>query len=350
MPLQTPTLRELVERIRSDIEGELSDVNATLRRSNARIMSIGLAGAFYGVYGFARWVKRQLFVETCDVEILPIYGRRYKVPQNEATFAEYDIEITGTDGETLSSGTKWQREDGAKYTTDADATISSGTAIVKVIADTAGADSNLDAGDELTIVQPVAGINNTATVQSGGKDGADEEDPEVWRDRILDKIRSFKEEDYVVWAREVAGVTRAWAFPHRTGLGYVDVTFARDDDGSGSGTDIIPDASEVTEVQDHIDSKRPPTAKANVFAPAALTIDFEIAATPDTQEVRDAIEAQLKDLIRRDGGPEKTVLHSRMREAISTAPGEEDHDLNAPTTDQTATSGELHVMGTITWV
>ena len=46
-------------------------------------------------------------------------------------------------------------------------------------------------------------------------------------------------DDYVAWATEVPGVTRAWCSPNGMGAGTVVVRFVRDDDD-----DPIPDSGE----------------------------------------------------------------------------------------------------------
>src|SRR5690606_18623762 len=125
----------------------------------------------------------------------------------------------------------------------------------------------------------------------------------------------------------------------------VGVAFVRDDD---SGT-IIPDPGEVNDVQDYIDDRRPVTATVTVYAPQADPLDFNISVTPNTQPVKDAVQAELEDFIRRTAEPGGTLLISQIREAISSAAGEFAHVLHSPLTDQVAASGDIFVMGNITW-
>ena len=66
--------------------------------------------------------------------------------------------------------------------------------------------------------------------------------------------------------------------------------------------------------------------------------------------MKDAIEAELEALIRREAVPGGTILISRIREAISIAAGEVDHRLDAPAADVTHTSGEIVTFGVLTWV
>ncbi|WP_410923633.1 baseplate J/gp47 family protein, partial [Pseudomonas sp. SIMBA_041] len=82
------------------------------------------------------------------------------------------------------------------------------------MADVAGSAGNADVGTVVSLSETVDGIQQggaiTATVQSG----ADIETNDELRSRMLDAYQSTPqggdEEDYVQWARAVAGVTRAW--------------------------------------------------------------------------------------------------------------------------------------------
>jgi len=153
-------------------------------------------------------------------------------------------------------------------------------------------------------------------------------------------------QDYVAWALEVEGVTRAWCYPEELGAGTVTVRFVRDDDASP-----IPDAGEVATVAAHIAALRPVTAQVTVVAPVAATLNFTIQApSPDTAAVRAAIEASLRALLRREAEPGETLLISHIREAISTATDEYDHVLVSPAANVVYTTGQMAVFGAITWL
>ena len=62
--------------------------------------------------------------------------------------------------------------------------------------------------------------------------GSDAETDESLRARVLRRIQKPPQGgagyDYVAWALEVPGVTRAWVYPAEMGLGTVTVRFVRD--------------------------------------------------------------------------------------------------------------------------
>jgi uncharacterized phage protein gp47/JayE len=350
MPFSRPTLSELIDRVASDIETRLPGTDARLRRSNLNVLARIHAAGVHGLYGFLDWLAKQLMPDTAEAEHLARWTSIWGVTRKAAVAATGNVSFGGTNGTAIPAGTLIQRADGAQFTTDAEGTISGGSATIAVTAAVAGADGNADASTSLTLVSPIAGINTTATVAAGGlSGGADEEDDDSLRERLLSRVQrqphGGADFDYETWALEVAGVTRAWVYPQELGLGTVTVRFVRDDDVS-----IIPDAGEVAAVQAYIDARRPVTAAVTVVAPTAVPLDFEISGlNPNNTPVKAAIEAELEDLLRREAEPGGTILISHIREAISAAAGEYDHVLVSPSANVTHTPGQLATMGTITW-
>jgi uncharacterized phage protein gp47/JayE len=130
------------------------------------------------------------------------------------------------------------------------------------------------------------------------------------------------------------------------GDNLVFVTFVMDD----KTPSIEPDAGEIQDVQDYLDARRPVGAEVVVDAPTLTAVAFTLAITPDTSAVRAAAEAELADLLRRDGEPGGTIYHSRVHEALAAAEGETDHTITVPAGDVVMPAGELPILGTVTWV
>lgn len=350
MPFVRPTLLELVERIAADIESRLPGVDARLRRSNAAVLARVLGGATHGLHGNLEFLAGQIFPDTAEKEYLERWASIWSVLRKPAAAGQGSVIFTGTNGTVIPAGTLLQRSDGAEYTVDADATIAAGSATAAVTAGQAGAAGNTAAGSALSLVNPLAGVNASATVAAGGvTGGADAELDEDLRGRLLARIRQpphgGADFDYVAWALEVPGVTRAWCYPRYLGNGTVGVAFVCDDQPGG----IIPDAAKVSEVQDYLDFLRPVTADLTVFAPVARPLDLTIRIAPDSAAVRAAVTAELADLVTRTAVPNGTIYLSHIREAISVAAGELDHTLVAPVADVVCSGGEISIMGAITW-
>lgn len=351
MPFQRPTLTELVERSGQDFVSRLALAGAALRRSVIGVLARVVAGAAHSLHGHLDYLAKQVFPDTSELEYLERQGALYGISRKAATFAVGDVTFTGTNGTLIPAGTVLQRSDALQYETDADATIASGTATAAVTALTSGDASNADAAVALTLVSPIIGVSSSATVAAGGLTlGSDQESDDDLRQRIKERIQFAPQggaaDDYVAWAKEVAGVTRAWTFPAELGAGTVTVRFVRDDDAS-----IIPDAAEVTAVQEYIDERRPVTALVTVVAPVATPLNFTIAVVPDTVATRAAVEAELRDLLNRDEiVPGGTLPLSQIRTSIGIAEGVTDYTLSAPSADVTRTTGQITTFGAITWV
>lgn len=351
MSFKRPTLAELIERDIADIESRLPSSDARLRRSNLNVLARMHAGVTHGLYGFLDYMSKQILPDTSEVEFLDRHASVWKIPRKAATKATGSITFTGTDTTVIPINTTVQRSDAVEFVTDAEATITGGVASVAVTAVVAGIDSNTAESSALTLVTPIAGVDSNATVNSGGiANGTDTETDDALRIRLIDRIQQpphgGAEFDYTKWALEVSGVTRAWVYAQELGLGTVTVRFVVDDHESS----IIPDAAQITLVQDYIDAARPVTAAVTVVAPVAVPLALTITGlSPATQVVKDAIEAELTDLLRREAVPGGTILISHIREAISVAAGEHDHAVTVPSADVTHSTGEIATLGTITW-
>lgn len=348
MSFVRPSLSEIVARIESDIETRLA-TGRLLAKSFLAIMARAYAGAVHLLYFYINWAVLQLFPDTAEAEYMTRWAAIWGVPRTPATFADGDVAFTGVNGTVVPEGLRLKRSDGGFFLTTESGTISGGQVSLAVQAVNAGSAGNTEAAGVLVVVTSIAGLNSTAAVAGGGiTGGLDAESDESLRARLLDRIQQPPHGgalfDYVKWAKEVSGVTRAWA--ESTFEGTVTVRFVLDNE-----TDIIPDSGKVAEVQAYIDSpyRRPATADVTVVAPTAVPLNFTIDLNPDTADIRTAVTESLKDLIRRTAEPGGTLLISKIREAVSVAAGENDNVVTVPNANVTHTAGQIATMGTITW-
>ena len=344
MSFERPALKDLVERISSDAESRLSVPQ--LRRSNAKVYSRVLAGASHGLHGHIEWLAKQLFVDTADSDFLDRWASIYAIQRKKATKASGSVAITfASEIVPIPVGSLMQTDDGVQFETIDGVTRDKK---VRVRALLTGETGNVVKGDVLTLSNPIAGVMSEVTVE-GISGGANAEDDESLRTRLLFRMQEQPhggaKSDYVAWALEVPGVTRAWCYPNEGGVGKVTVRFVCDD-----LENIVPTPEMVEKVDSHIEEKRPVTAdvtiKAPTLKPVAITIE---SLSPDTTAVREAVKKELQDLFIRESEPGKTVLVSHIRAAISYAIGEEDHQLVAPLDNPEATANELLTLGDITW-
>lgn len=349
MPYSRPTLQQLINRTSADAIARLG-LEELLRRDDMQVLARVLAGASHALHGHIAWLAEQVIFDTAEAEYLERWASIWGVVRKAAAASAGNVTITGNNGLVIPAGTAMVSASGIGYTTVADVTIAGGSATAAVLADAAGAAGNALAGSLLNLSTPIPGVASQVIVAAGDlTGGTDIETDDALRARFIARIQepphggaSF---DYVTWAREVAGVTRAWVYPQELGLGTVTVRFVRDNDVS-----LIPDAAEVLSVQQYIDARRPVTANVNVVAPVAVALNFSISVTPNTLAVKAAVESELIDLIRRESEPGGTILLSHIREAISIAAGESNYTMTTPSADVTRSVGQMTTMGTITWV
>jgi uncharacterized phage protein gp47/JayE len=340
MAFERPGLRELIARTLTDTQSRLT-ADELLRRADAEVFARVLAGASHTLHGHLDWIARQVIYDTADAEILERWAGLFAIDRKPAASASGTVTATGSG--TIPAGTLYRRSDGAEFAVTASSTAPCAVPVQAVVAGAAG---NTAAGT-LSLQSPIAGVASTAAVVTISN-GADVEDDASLRARLRAHLRAPPHggaaSDYVQWALEVPGVTRAWVYPLEGGAGTVTVRFVRDDDAS-----IIPDAGEVAAVQTHIDAVRPVTAAVTVAAPTAVPLNFSIHLVPDTPETRTAVDAALRELIAAEAEPGKTILITHLREAISTAVGETDHTLTSPAVNVTYSISQIAAMGTITW-
>jgi uncharacterized phage protein gp47/JayE len=355
VPFARPSLADLITRARADLGSRLSIAGALLRRKMADVLATVWAGAVHLLHGHLDWAARQLLPTTCDPDRVPIFASLVGLSLTPATFAIGDIVVTGVDGSDIPEGTIYRLDANTTYVVNVGGIIASGTVTITVQAELAGAAGNLAAGVELTLESPITGVDGTATVDTDGiGDGFDEETLEHLRGRVVlrwqEPPSGGSDQDYEAWALAVAGVTRVWVYRNENGLGTVVVRFVID-----GRPDIFPSGGEVTAVQTALDAERPTTAEVTAAAPTALDVDFTIHLSPDTADLRTAVEAELTDLLRReaipgDGAGLGTIKLSHIRTALGVAVGEGDYTLTVPAADVVPTTGQLAVMGTVTWV
>lgn len=358
-----PSLSELISRIATDLISRLGTYEFEMRRSLPGVLSRVWSESVNGLYAFIEYLAGEFLPDTAKIW-LDRHASIWGISRIAAKFAAGNIRFTGSNGTIVPQGTVLRRGDGVEYITTTLATVADGEAVAAIRCLTAGLTGNMDAGTVLSLVSPIAGLSANGTIETGGlTGGAEAEGDEALRARLLDRIRQpphgGADFDYVKWAKAFsATITRVWVYPLEAGLGTVTVRFMMDD----TYDDGIPQADDVNAMKAHLEALRPVTVELHVGAPNAVPLDFVFTKVePDTPAVRAAIEAELRDLIRREatarGGvpntPDGKLYISRLREAVSLATGERNYVMASPNDDVQdfvqPDVGEIFVMGGITW-
>lgn len=343
MAFDRPTLRELITQMTTDAEREAGAKQ--LRQSNLRVLPKVFAYACHGLYGFITWILKQLFPDTAEKQFLERQASIQGIYRRAASKATGTLTVSYTEGATLPVGTIFMADDQTRYETTAEPEVGSYTVPVQCLE--TGTIGNREAGQTYTLVSPVVGVDAEA-VGSEMAGGAEAESDESLRKRLLFRLqnppRGGAKEDYIAWAEEVPGVTRAWCFPKEQGIGTVVVRFATD----GMTEDGIPTSGMVQIVSDYIAEVAPVTATPYVVAPVAKPVNFRIKdLIPNSESVRAQVEAELKSLFIKEAHPGEALKLTHIQQAISSAAGEDDYELLEPTADVPADSTQLLVVGEV---
>ena len=347
-----PTLdyRQVRDVILRDIANKLPAANVG-SDSDYYVRANATGSAIEGLYEHQKWIARQLFADTADIDILESkHANPRGITRKVAARAAGSVSFNGTVGAAISIGTEVKTGSGISFITTAAGVIGAGgTAIIAAQASVAGISGNQVVGAALMLSAAPSGVqSNAAIVSMTG--GADIETPAALLARVLFDIRMPESGgasyDYYKWALEVPGVTDAYIFTQRRVANGVDVVI----ETSGG----LAGAALIAAVAAYIETKRPPGANVLVGAPtlvnvpitAVLTLNGAVLA--DVQLLASAAltnyfnQLHVGDVVRR----------AQLITLLTSIKGVIDVNLNAPAANvqpvADATHSELAVLGVVT--
>ncbi|EDA0820568.1 baseplate J/gp47 family protein [Salmonella enterica] len=359
MSYKTPTLAALIAQSQQDIAQHLRGTQPRIRKTALNALSYGQAGLAAGEHEHLNWVARQIVPSTADEDNLLDACNYYGVKRKVATPAQGTLPVAFQGAATIPAGTRWQRDDGVQYASLVDATqTAAGVVDVALKAVNAGNDGNAPAGTTLTLVTPVAGVSSQAKTTEALTGGADTEPLNELLARLEYRVQyppgGGTRWDYVRWARECAGVTRAWCLPTLDGPGTVGVTFVMD-----ALADIFPTQADVARVQDYIAGHDDPVTNepvgqplgpvVTVFASTRQPVPVTIKIAPRTDENKKQVTEAINNLFYREACPEETLIPSQFWRAVASVKTLTDFEIIAPAAPVSAGKRSLLVPGVITW-
>lgn len=367
MPWVTPTLEELRSLNRDNIQAKLRS-GPIIPNSSLRVLADADAGLAYLTLLYINWLSLQLMPDTAETVWLDRFANIWLNGRKTATFANGTVTATGISGSLLPSGSILQGSTGnnpsVEFATTSDVTIGSGPTNVNIVA-LVPDQTNLQVGNNLAFTVGVAGVDGAVTI-TAFNDGIPQETDDELRVRVLDRIREppmgGDAEDYVAWALQVPGVTRAWAAPNEMGVGTVTVRFMMDDLRATADptTNGFPNSDDVATVLAYLNTKRPVAVKDFfVEAPIPEPISFTVQGLFDgSAATQAAILASVTKMLKDKASPSfarggvlqsaQTIYAAWVSDAILNADGVEHFDL-AMTDHVMPTNGSMAVMGTVTY-
>lgn len=388
-----PTVAQLIAQAKTAFQAWLPGADTALRRSNLGVTSVVVAGALDGEYGYQDWaIDNALMPDTA----IPPYSTRWG--SLKGATPKGPVAATGTAAFAndlpdipIPSGTLLQLQPGIVFQTTADANTGSGGAVsgvpIKAVLPSPTSDGsqwNCNAGASLTLVRAIDGIDGSqVTVGANITNGAAPETNAAFVARYLQLFRAPPQGgdpyDYVEWALEVPGVTRAWCAPLWMGPGTVavfpmfDVSEAAFGGVPQGGNGVASGEARATAatgdqltVANYIyvgryaakGACRPATALVYVIAPTLVPQDFTLKYVPETQQ--SLVQAAIASVFLAEGAAASidtttgavtggTVELGDIQAAVRAVPQCSGALVLSPTDNITLSIGQLPSLGTCTW-
>jgi uncharacterized phage protein gp47/JayE len=223
-----------------------------------------------------------------------------------------------------------------------------------------GDNTNLDAGTQVEIVVAILGIDSNSFVDVNGfSGGGDIESVEDFRSRFLFRVQNpvanFNDSAIESKVRQdVFGVTRLFIQNATPLTGQVTIYPLFD-----NRPVIIPTGADLIEVKDSVLEIKPANTQdadviVSALTPVATAFTFT-SITPDTTEMRTAIENNLKQFFSDSVSPETDITEGAYQTAIyntvDTVTGNkiEEFVLAAPVGNISITTGEIGTLGVVSF-
>lgn len=379
MPFARPDLTALRAQGAADIAAALPGSDPLLPVSNLSILADVLSEGAHGAYAYLDFIARQAVPFTAVDEAFEGWAAMKNVVRKAATKATKPATFPAGAGSVVPDGTPVSRSDGVEYVTVGEAVAGGGGSVtVQLRAVLAGAAGTLADGAPVVLGQAIAGVTSGGVAAAGGAPGADVEEFEAFRTRVLQVYanppQGGAKSDYEEWAGQVAGVTRAWCRPLAFGPGSVVVYFMMDvvreafggfPQGTGGvATDETRDTPAVGDhlvVANHIYPLRPVTAMVYAFSPGSNVVDLTINLAGASGALQAAVEDAIRAVFLSYGAPGGRVDNSTIEAAIRAIAGTSgfvitdtacSHGAVSPGDVGNITSdpGFLPVLGDVTWI
>lgn len=293
-----------------------------------------------------------LFPDASSGEYLDLHAAQIGMTRRSGAKASVTVTFAGTDGTVIPAGTVVCTPSALRFLTSEAVTVADGSASVVCTAEEIGADYNVPEATVTQMAVNVAGVSGVtnAAASTGGAD--EESDADFWtryHERCTQTITSGNAEHYVMWAKEVDGVSYALCVPLWNGNGTVKVIVGGADRGA-------VDEAIVTACASHINAEKPIGATVTVVSAEELSVPVtaEVVLTDGytlaqvSEELSAAVGALFSAL---PFAQAQTVPYSRFLACLLGCEGVADYSaltVNGASTALSVEAGKVPVPGTVT--
>ena len=338
------SLQELIDRAKSTLMAKTGQNNPAIDA-----IASAIAGVSYGQYGYQDQLFRELHPETCSEPWLYLHANRHDVPRLLPTFARGHVQFEQLGGVVvIPKGTLLTNASNEYETTKEQYSDSP----VDVIALTSGANSNLAAGNTLSLSEGLNGINPNNIQSQGITSGADIEALEHWRARVIVAFEKNeligKAEDYQAWAVSAhSDVDFAWALDNTPERGMVEVYIGTRQNNPTLSNEVI------NLVQATFEKNRLAGCHPRALLPEQAALDIEIQGIED-QAIRNDVVAALANMVKNkmakideETKKPESITPTQIVLAISAVTN--NFIVRTPTEEAIIERNQIHVLGAVTW-
>jgi hypothetical protein len=233
------------------------------------------------------------------------------------TIGTFQVNVNGVAGSVLRQNLTFKSNEstlnpGQLYVLDSQYICSGTTNLITIRSLGAGSTFNLEIGNNLTITEPVIGVNKTVTITSVITQPKAGETIEAYRQAILNAIQlepqGGSRADYRQWATDAQGVRLVYPYVGES-LGavdvYVEATLIDSTDGKGTpSTTLLNDVESVLNYDTDITKaiyergRKPIQVFLNIQPINLVPVDIAITGlNVNNADVRATIQASIKDML-----------------------------------------------------
>ena len=317
-----PTIQQLNSNISNDLKNKLSLLSDALKKV-LNAFALVMSGQFHLAYLYLRDTQDNVFPDTATTEEFGgtldrqglIYLNRRRFPDSIGTFS---VSVTGVAASVLRENLTFKSNEGTLnpgqlYILDSEYILTGTDDVIQVRSLGAGSTYNLAVSDNLTITEPIIGVDKTVTVTAVVTQPRAGETVELYRQAILNAIQlepqGGSRADYRQWATDAQGVRLVYPYVADVNTGivsiYVEAVLIDSEDGKGTPTTaILDDVEEVLNYDPDVTKpiyergRKPVQAFLDVLPIVLVPVDVTITglnvSTPAIQAtIQSSIEAML---------------------------------------------------------
>ncbi|NOU98491.1 baseplate J protein [Paenibacillus sp. LMG 31457] len=295
------------------------------------------------------------FADTTYGNYLDMRCGELGVYRKQAVKATGSLTFTGPNATVIPLGTRVSTGGNSPvyFVTTAAGTIASGMVTVTAEASSGGASGNVALNTVTLVLGNLAGVVTVinAASFSGGSDVESDADLLArYTERVRKPATSGNANQYLAWAKEVAGVGDAKVYPIWNGAGTVKVVLLNTEK-------TAPSASVVTAATDYITLVKPVGATATVAGATEVAINvsgnYTLKSGATLTQARAQILAGLTAYLKTVAFVDPIVRYSQIANVVLTADAVTDYDpatltVNGAKTNVTIADGSVAVAGTVT--